>query len=54
MEGVDYERCLTPVVKFLSIEILVAMVVDHEQGLHLINVNVAFLKQRLRKGLHVT
>lgn len=46
MEGIDFEEMFSLVVRFLSVVILVATVVDDDQELHLINANgTLFLKR---------
>ena len=46
MEGIDIEKIFSLVVKLLSIVILVAMVVDDDQQLHLIIVNATLFLKR--------
>lgn len=53
MEIIEFEEIFSPVVRFLSIVILVAMLVDDNQKLYLMNGNaMLFLKRRSGKALH--
>lgn len=51
MEIIEFEEIFSPVVRFLSIVILVAMLVDDNQKLYLMNGNaMLFPKKAIRKS----
>ena len=52
--GLDYEETFSPVVRFESIRLVVALVAQHKLQLHQMDVSTAFLHGELTKEVYLT
>ena len=53
MEGIDFEETFSPVVKFVSVRVILAIVAQYDMELHQMDVKMTFLNGNLDEKIYM-